>query len=131
MRTASTKSLAFRTCFFHFGREVERCLGLIKFAGLVVTAALGAAAIGFAAALTDVGASGAVAAGVLVAYAQLWPLNRVSLFATSALSVRDLLIGYIGLTLLGAVGGGQLRWNGLVPVAGTRISAAVPDGRGP
>lgn len=105
-------------CFIHFGREVERCIGLIKFAGLVVTAALGAAAIGFAAALTDVGASGAVAAGVLVAYARLWPLNRVSLFGTSALSARDLLIGYIGLTLLGAVGGGQLRWDGLVPVAG-------------
>ena len=118
-------------CFYHFGREVERHLGVIKFAGLVVTAALAAAAIGFAATLWDVGASGAVAAGVLVAYTRLWPLNRVSLFGTSAMRARDLLIGYVGLSLLGSFGGGQMRWEGLVPVAGlaaTLLFLTVVDG---
>jgi membrane associated rhomboid family serine protease len=105
-------------CLYHFGREVERHLGVIRFAGLVVTAALAAAALGFAAALADVGASGAVAAGVIIAYMRLWPLNRVSLFGTSAMSARDILIGYVGLSLLASFGGGQLRWEGLVPVAG-------------
>ena len=65
-------------CFYHFGREVERYLGIIKFAGIVVTAALAAAALGFAASLPDVGAAGATAAGVLVAYMRLWPVNRLA-----------------------------------------------------
>jgi hypothetical protein len=36
----------------------------------------------------------------------------------SLTSARDILIGYVGLSLLGSFGGGQLRWEGLVPVAG-------------
>jgi len=105
-------------CFYHFGREVERYLGVIKFAGIVVTAALAAAALGFAASLPDVGAAGATAAGVLVAYMRLWPVNRVSMFGSVALSARDVLLAFVGVSLLGSLGGGQLHWEGLVPLAG-------------
>jgi len=80
-------------CFYHFGREVERYLGVIKFAG-------------------------AAAAGVLVAYMRLWPVNRVSMFGSVAFSARDFLVAFIGLSVLGSLGGGQLRWEGLVPLAG-------------
>jgi membrane associated rhomboid family serine protease len=105
-------------CFYQFGREVERHLGIIKFAGMVLTAALAAAAVAYAGALPEVGAAGATAAGVLVAYMRLWPLNRVSLFGWTALRARDLLIVYVGYSLLGSLGAGQLRWDGLVPAAG-------------
>ena len=105
-------------CFYHFGREVERYLGIIKFAGIVVTAALAAAALGFAASPPDVGAAGAAAAGVLVAYMRLWPVNRVSMFGSVAFSARDFLVAFIGLSVLGSLGGGQRRWEGLVPLAG-------------
>ena len=107
------------------GREVERYLGIIKFAGIVVTAALAAAALGFAASLPDVGAAGAAgaaAAGVLVAYMRLWPVNRVSMFGSVAFSARDFLVAFIGLSVLGSLGGGQLRWEGLVPLAGLAAS---------
>ena len=105
-------------CFYHFGREVERYLGIVKFAGIVVTAALAAAALGFAASLPDVGAAGASAAGVLVAYMRLWPVNRVSIFGSVALSARDVLLALVGLSLVSSLGGGQLHWEGLVPLAG-------------
>jgi membrane associated rhomboid family serine protease len=105
-------------CFYQFGREVERYLGAVKFAGMVVTAALAAAAVGYAGGLPEVGAAGATAAGVLVAYMRMWPVNRVSLFGWAAFRARDLLIVYVGYSLLGSVGGGQLRWDGLIPAAG-------------
>jgi membrane associated rhomboid family serine protease len=105
-------------CFYHFGRDVERYLGVVKFAGLVVTAALAAAALGYAGGLPEVGAAGATAAGVLVAYMRLWPVNRVALFGSAAFRARDLLVAYVGLSLFGSFGGGQARWDGLVPVAG-------------
>lgn len=105
-------------CFYQFGREVERYLGVVKFAGMVVTAALAAAAVGYAGGLPEVGAASATAAGVLVAYMRMWPVNRVSFFGYVAFRARDLLVVYLGYSLLGSVGGGQLRWDGLVPVAG-------------
>jgi hypothetical protein len=55
---------------------------------------------------------------VLVAYTRLWPVNRVSVFGSVALSARDVLLGFVGLSLLSSLGGGQLHWEGLVPLAG-------------
>lgn len=109
-------------CLYHFGREVERYLGLIKFAGIVVTAGLAAAGLAFAASLPEVGAARAVVAGMLVAYMRLWPVNRVALFGSVALSARDFLILLIGYSVLGSLGGGQLNWEGLVPLAGLGAS---------
>ena len=104
--------------FQQFGREVERYLGVIKFCGIVVTAALAAAGLGFAASLPDVGAAGATAAGVLVAYMRLWPVNRVSMFGSVGLSARDVLLAFVAYSVLASLGGGQLHWEGLVPLAG-------------
>ena len=117
-------------CFYHFGGEVERYLGVVKFAGMVVTAALAAAAVGYAGGLPEVGAAGATAAGVLVAYMRMWPINRVSLFGYVAFRARDLLIAYLGFSLVGSLVGGQLRWDGLVPVGGaaaTLLFLAIID----
>lgn len=105
-------------CLYQFGPDVERTLGPVKFAGLVVTAALAAATVGFAAPLPDVGAIGAITAGVLVAYMRLWPVNRVSVFGSAAFGARDALLVFVGLSALGSIGGGQVRLDGLVPLAG-------------
>ena len=110
-------------CLYNFGPDVERSLGTVKFTGMIVTSALAAAAIGFAAPLPEVGAVGAITAGVLVAYMRLWPVNRVSLFGYTAVSARDALIGYVGLSVYGSVIGGQMRWEALVPLAG--LAAAL------
>ena len=88
----------------YFGRDVERQLGLPRFLLLYfLGAALGQGVQLLTSSFTLAsGTAGAIA--VLLVYARLWPLNRVSLFGVTAVGARELLMVGVGYRLLWRIG---------------------------
>ena len=94
----------------YFGRDLEKNLGTGKFLVLYSLSALGGVTTQLMAPPRIPIAGGTAAAiGALVAYAYLWPLNRVSVFGAFAIGPRQLLMISVGYRFLwggGLAGGG-------------------------
>ena len=83
-----------------FGPDIERQLGHLTFIALYLSAAIGGAATAIATPNAPAGGAFAGAVAMLVVYAYLWPLNRVSLLGITAIRARDALIFLVGYRLL-------------------------------
>jgi len=89
-----------------FGPDIERQLGRLTFLALYLSAAIGGAATAIATPNAPAGGAFAAAVGMLVVYAYLWPLNRVSVVGITAVRARDALIFLVGYRLFFGFGFG-------------------------
>jgi len=105
-----TDAILAAVILIYFGRDLEKNLGTGKFLALYFLSALGGVAAQLMAPPRVPIAGGTAAAiGALVAYAYLWPLNRVSVFGVLAIGPRQLLMISVGYRFLwggGLIGGG-------------------------
>lgn len=88
----------------YFGRDVERQLGLSRFLLLYFLGAVLGLGVQLATSSFTLAAGTAGAIAVLLVYARLWPLNRVSVFGVAAVGARELLMVGVGYRLLWRMG---------------------------
>ena len=87
-----------------FGPEIEKQLGKPTFWALYLTTAIGGAATSIPTPNMPAGGAFAAGVGVLVVYAYLFPLNRVSIVGITAVRARDALFFLVGYRLLWGMG---------------------------